>query len=37
MCVGCGRCDMRCPKDIHFSETIDKLAAAVENLKKGEN
>lgn len=37
MCVGCGRCDMRCPKDIHFSETIEKLAAAVENLKKGEN
>lgn len=37
MCVGCGRCDMRCPKDIHFSETIDKLATAVENLKKGEN
>lgn len=35
MCVGCGRCDMRCPKDIHFSETIEKLAAAVENLKKG--
>lgn len=37
MCVGCGRCDMRCPKDIHFSETIEKLAAAVENLKKGGN
>lgn len=35
MCVGCGRCDMRCPKDIHFSETIDKLAAAVETLKEG--
>jgi hypothetical protein len=26
---------MRCPKDIHFSETIDKLAAAVETLKEG--
>lgn len=35
MCVGCGRCDMRCPKDIHFSETIDKLAAAVEQIKEG--
>lgn len=35
MCVGCGRCDMRCPKDIHFSETIGKLAAAVETLKEG--
>ena len=35
MCVGCGRCDMRCPKDIHFSETVEKLAAAVETLKEG--
>lgn len=33
MCVGCGRCDMRCPKDIHFSETIDTLAHEVEKLK----
>ncbi len=33
MCVGCGRCDMRCPKDIHFSETISGLAAEVEMLK----
>lgn len=32
MCVGCGRCDMRCPKDIHFSETVDGLAAEVEKL-----
>ncbi len=22
MCVGCGRCDMRCPKEIRFFETI---------------
>lgn len=36
MCVGCGRCDMRCPKDIHFSETIDRLAHEVEGLKRGE-
>ena len=35
MCVGCGRCDMRCPKDIHFSETIEKLAREVELLKEG--
>ena len=35
MCVGCGRCDMRCPKDIHFSETIERMAAAVETLKEG--
>lgn len=34
MCVGCGRCDMRCPKDIHFSETIQTLAGEVERLKK---
>ncbi len=33
MCVGCGRCDMRCPKDIHFSETIHTLAQEVERLK----
>ena len=36
MCVGCGRCDMRCPKEIHFSETVDKLAHEVERLKRGE-
>ncbi|MCD8301300.1 MAG: anaerobic sulfite reductase subunit AsrA, partial [Clostridiales bacterium] len=34
MCVGCGRCDMRCPKDIHFSETISGLAKEVEELKR---
>lgn len=32
MCVGCGRCDRRCPKDIRFSETIDRLAGEVEVL-----
>ena len=36
MCVGCGRCDMRCPKDIHFSETVDGLAAEVERLRTDE-
>lgn len=36
MCVGCGRCDMRCPKEIHFSETIQTLAEEVEQLKKME-
>ena len=36
MCVGCGRCDMRCPKDIRFSETVDRLAHEVERLKRGE-
>lgn len=34
MCVGCGRCDMKCPKDIKFSETISGLAAEVEKLKE---
>ena len=32
MCVGCGRCDKRCPKEIHFSEIIDGLSAEVERL-----
>lgn len=36
MCVGCGRCDMRCPKEIHFSETIQTLHDEVEKLKKAE-
>lgn len=27
MCVGCGRCDARCPQDISFSETINALSA----------
>lgn len=26
MCVGCGRCDMRCPKDISFFDTVCGLA-----------
>ncbi|MCC8142394.1 MAG: anaerobic sulfite reductase subunit AsrA [Lachnospiraceae bacterium] len=34
MCVGCGRCDMRCPKEIKFSETIGGLAQEVELLKQ---
>jgi len=33
MCVGCGRCDMRCPKEIRFSEVINGLSEAVEQLK----
>ena len=32
MCVGCGRCDKRCSKDIQFSEVIDGLYAEVEKL-----
>ena len=25
MCVGCGRCDMRCPQDISFFDTVNGL------------
>lgn len=32
MCVGCGRCEKRCPRDIRFSEIIDHLADEVEAL-----
>ena len=34
MCVGCGRCTDRCNELISFSNTINKLNEAVENLKK---
>ena len=33
MCVGCGRCDDRCPVHISFSTTVNKLANEVERLK----
>ena len=36
MCVGCGRCDDRCPVFISFSTTVNRLAQEVEKLKKGE-
>jgi anaerobic sulfite reductase subunit A len=29
MCVGCGRCDTRCPEKISFAETINKLSTAM--------
>ncbi|NLP31101.1 MAG: anaerobic sulfite reductase subunit AsrA, partial [Clostridiales bacterium] len=32
MCVGCGRCDMRCPQDISFSETINAFAEEMEKI-----
>jgi len=31
MCVGCGRCDGRCPTEISFSNTINALSDALEN------
>lgn len=34
MCVGCGRCINRCPKDICFSDTINELHDALESAKK---
>jgi anaerobic sulfite reductase subunit A len=30
MCVGCGRCDMRCPQDISFSDTINTFSEEME-------
>lgn len=37
MCVGCGRCDLRCPEGIKFSETINGLAGEVRRLKGEES
>ncbi len=33
MCVGCGRCDIRCPKDISFFDTVCGLHDEIEALK----
>nr|MCR4842525.1 4Fe-4S dicluster domain-containing protein [Eubacterium sp.] len=35
MCVGCGRCIVRCPKDIDFSDTVNGFAKALEEAKGG--
>jgi anaerobic sulfite reductase subunit A len=35
MCVGCGRCDDVCPEYISFSNTINKLSAALDGQAKG--
>ena len=32
MCVGCGRCIQRCPKDISFADTINRLSDEVDRL-----
>lgn len=39
MCVGCGRCDIRCPEDISFIEAINRLSEEMDNelIKRGEN
>lgn len=34
MCVGCGRCDMRCPKDISFFDTVNGLNEEIEKTEK---
>ncbi len=37
MCVGCGRCSDRCPAYIEITSTVNKMAAAIEDIKaKGE-
>jgi len=35
MCVGCGRCTHRCPELISITHTLEKMNAAVEEIKKG--
>lgn len=35
MCVGCGRCDMRCPKDISFFDTVNGLTEEIRKMKTG--
>lgn len=35
MCVGCGRCDRRCPRDISFYDTVNRLHDALEEGKEG--
>ncbi len=34
MCVGCGRCIQRCPEDICFADTINRLSEEVAQLKE---
>ena len=34
MCVGCGRCDMRCPRQISFFDTVNDLTKEIEKLEK---
>lgn len=35
MCVGCGRCTHRCPELISISATVNKVHAAVDEIKSG--
>ncbi|MBQ8662518.1 MAG: anaerobic sulfite reductase subunit AsrA [Eubacterium sp.] len=34
MCVGCGRCIQRCPEDISFADTINRLSDEVDKLNR---
>ena len=33
MCVGCGRCDIRCPKEISFFDTVCELHDEIEKME----
>ncbi len=37
MCVGCGRCDKRCPKDISFFDTINRFSEEMEKTINDDN
>lgn len=34
MCVGCGRCVARCPRDIDFRDTVNRLAAELDKARE---
>ena len=34
MCVGCGRCIQRCPEDICFADTVNKVSDAVDKINE---
>ena len=36
MCVGCGRCTSRCPELISISATVNKMAAALAEIRAGQ-
>lgn len=37
MCVGCGRCDERCPKSISFFNAVNRLSEKMEKIADGED
>lgn len=37
MCVGCGRCTDRCPKEISFPDTINSLSEEIEKISSGKS